>query len=75
MVKQQIDGPGPNEVQKLVAPPAHAKRVGQGQRDKTLGLMSDRRGLDEGILGVDRIPQIPFKIDDGRGGNRSGMMS
>ncbi len=59
----QIDRAVAHQVEKFAAIAIHAKGIRQGQRDLASRLMGDCRGLDEGVLGAFRIPEIAFKIN------------
>ena len=59
----QIDRATAHQFEKFAAIAIHAKRIRQGQRDLASRLVSNRRRLDKGVLGVFRIPEIAFKIN------------
>ena len=71
--EHQIDRALAHQIEKLAAIAVDAKRIRQRQRDLAARLMRDGRRLDEGFLGVFRIPQIAFEIDDAGGRDLGGV--
>src|SRR5882757_3915048 len=62
--EHQVDRALLHQIDKFVAIAIDAERIRQGQRDLAAGVVRDLRGLHEGLLGVLRIPEIAFEIDD-----------
>ena len=62
--EDEIDRAGADEIEEFGAIAVDAERVRQRQRDVALGVMRDLGRLEEGLLGVRRVPQIALEIDD-----------
>ena len=64
--EHDVDGTVAHQPEEFVAIAVDAERIRQRQRHLALGVMRDLGRLDEGVLGVLRIPEIAFEIDDAR---------
>ena len=66
--EHQVDRAVAHQFEEFAAIAVDAERIRQRQRDLAAGLMRDRGRLDEGVLGVLRIPEITLEIEHACGG-------
>src|SRR5262249_6295271 len=71
--ENEVDGAGADEIEEFRAITVDAERIRQGQRDVAVGVMRNLRRLEEGLLGVRRIPEVTLEIDDLSGRNGIGV--
>src|SRR5262249_29088529 len=62
-----------DEVEESWAITVDAERIRQGQRDVAVGVVRNLRRLEEGLLGLRRIPEVTLEIDDLSGRNGIGV--